>query len=166
MLKPFAKAMLVATSLAPVLCAYGINAISEGQDFWQISRWFVIAGCLLVVCLLIMCFMKKRGEIQTISITSVKTADKEVLAFLIAYLLPFILKDSHIIKANAWTIGYVFFVIFVAIYHSNSYHFNPLLGLFGYHFYEIKTKDSMSFLLVTRQTLLKQSLRTKNGTAY
>jgi hypothetical protein len=105
--------------------------------------------------------MKKNEEIQTLSVTSIRTADQEVLAFLVAYLLPLIAKDTLGIEGDIWTIGYVFVLIFVAIYHNNAYHFNPLLGLCGYHFYEIETEDGMSFLLVTRQTLRKQSLSTR-----
>lgn len=161
MLRPFAKALLVATSLAPVLGAYGINAISAGQSTCQIVRWFIIAGCLLAICLLIMEFMKKHEEIQTLAVKSIRTADQEVLAFLVAYLLPLIAKDTLGIEGDIWTILYVFALVFVAIYHNNSYHFNPLLGLCGYHFYEIEADDGMSFLLVTRQTLRKQRLSTR-----
>jgi len=53
---------------------------------------------------------------------------------------------------------FVFGVIFLAVYHSNSFHFNPLLGCVGFHFYEVKCDDGMTYLLVTSDTIKKQKV--------
>ena len=52
-------------------------------------------------------------------------------------------------------LGLVFSIFFLAIYYSNAFDFNPLLGLCGYHFYEVQSEDGMTFLLMTRNHLLK-----------
>jgi hypothetical protein len=89
---------------------------------------------------------------ETLSTTKVKTADKEVLAFLIVYLLPLFTKDL-VFAGDLLTPAYVLAVIGFCVYHSNSFTFNPLLSMMGYHFYEVEIRDGMTFLLVSKQVL-------------
>ena len=52
----------------------------------------------------------------------------------------------------------IFGIIFLAVFHSNAFHFNPLLGCIGYHFYEIEADDGMTYLLITSKTVTKQKM--------
>ena len=36
---------------------------------------------------------------------------------------------------------------------THSYHTNPILTFFGYHFYEVTTPQNVSFLLITKRDL-------------
>ena len=43
-------------------------------------------------------------------------------------------------------------VFFLVVMTSNAYHTNPLLGLIGYHFYEITIED-VGYTLLSRRNL-------------
>lgn len=155
MLSAIAKPLLVSTSLSPVLIAYGINAYSDGKDAWDYLRWFGAAILLVCLCLMIMQFAKTKLERQHLRFRSIKCSDKEVMTFLLAYLLPLIPAKTIGISGHTLTGIFVFVMFFLAIYHSNAFNFNPLLGLLGYNFYEVQSEDGMSYLLITRMHLLK-----------
>lgn len=158
MFNRFAKALLVATALAPVLGAFGINALSHGKQWPELVGWFGTAIGLVVLSVLLLLFASKEGEVHTLAIKRIRSSDREILAFLLAYLLPLMAEDTLGFSGDTPTLIYVFALIFLAVYHSNAYHFNPLLGLCGYHFYDVETADDMSFLLITRHTIRQQSL--------
>jgi MFS family permease len=146
--------MLVATSLAPVLGAFGMISYSKGEPTWAALQWFICAALLLLICWLVLYFAKNQIEKEVLTINSVKNADKEVLTFLLVYLLPLVARDSPPMAKTEVTV-YVFFMIAWAVYHSNAFYFNPLLGLLGYHFYEITSADGMSHTLITTKTVRK-----------
>jgi hypothetical protein len=155
MLNAAAKPLLVSTSLAPVLVAFGINAVAEGKSPWEYLAWFLASAILLALCLLILRFSKTQLEKQNLSVTSIKNSDKEVMTFLLAYLLPLVPAHTLGFSGHVATGVFVFFMFFLAIYHSNAFDFNPLLGLCGYHFYEVQSADGMTFLLITKSPILK-----------
>lgn len=155
MLNTVAKPLLVSTSLSPVLLAFGINAIAEDKSPIEYVPWFVASIGLLTLCLLILRFARTQLEKQNLQIKSIKNSDKEVMTFLLAYLLPLVPAKTLGFSGNVATGVFVFCVFFLAIYHSNAFDFNPLLGLCGYHFYEVQSADGMTFLLITRTPILK-----------
>lgn len=53
-----------------------------------------------------------------------------------------------------WAITiFVGMLIFIVIFNSHTYHFNPLLGIIGYHFYEVKTSGGITYVLMTRKQI-------------
>jgi hypothetical protein len=104
---------------------------------------------------------------EPLTTKKVRTADKEVLAFLLVYLLPLFTKDL-IFTGNWVTPAYILGIIAFSVYHSNSFTFNPLLTLAGYHFYEVENENGMVYLLVTRKTLHRHdnALRVKQLADY
>lgn len=156
MLSRIAKLLLVASSLAPVLAAFAVKEISEGStvaDTWPL----LLATVLLpVICCLVILYAKANLERQSLRVVKIKSTDKEVLAYLIAYLLPLLAKDVVDFRENLVVTLFVFGMIFLAVYHSNAFHFNPLLGFAGFHFYEVVCDDDMTYLLVTSRVIRKQ----------
>lgn len=155
MLSAVAKPLLVSTSLSPVLLAFGINGVAEGRGPLQYLPWFAASLVLLGLCLLILRFSKTQLEKQNLQVKSIKNSDKEVMTFLLAYLLPLVPAKTLDFSGHVATGIFVFCMFFLAIYHSSAFDFNPLLGLCGYHFYEVQSADGMSFLLITRSPILK-----------
>ena len=152
MLNKFAKIMLVATSLAPVLGAFGMISYTSNHSIWMAARWFFCAILLLLLCWLLFRFAETKGEKETLTFRAFKNVDREVLTFLLIYLLPLIAKDS--LPEFHTPVGiYVFLVIAWAVYHSNAFFFNPLLGLLGYHFYTVETHDGVPHVLLTKDTI-------------
>lgn len=166
MLSRIAKALLVATSLAPVLLGYGVVALgedivapNEGQPWITAWHWFAMALGLGVVAYLIPKIALSRIQPQPMHLKGVKDADKEILTFLIAYLLPFVGRTTLNANPYSWTGLYVFGLIFLAVYHTNAFTFNPLLAFFGYHFYEVETQVGMKYLLVSKRIIRQQDIR-------
>jgi hypothetical protein len=145
----------VSTSLSPVLLAFGINSVAEGKGPLEYLPWFAASLALLGLCLLILRFSKTQLEKQNLQVKSIKNSDKEVMTFLLAYLLPLVPARTLGLSGHVATGLFVFCVFFLAIYYSNAFDFNPLLGLCGYHFYEVQSTDGMTFLLITRSPILK-----------
>lgn len=159
-LSKFAKLLFVATSLAPVLGAFGIVAWIREAPWLHVAIWFGSAAIALFICLAIMFFATQQLEKESLVIKSIKHADAEVLAFLLTYLLPLAgLQES--VLTNVPVVAYVFIVIAWTVYHSHAFHFNPLLGVAGYHFYEVESTDGVCLMLVSRRAIRRSTLTTQ-----
>jgi hypothetical protein len=44
-------------------------------------------------------------------------------------------------------------LFFLIVATSHSYHFNPLLGFLGYHFYEVNIEGGITYVLITKQNI-------------
>lgn len=153
-----AKALLVVTSLAPAIGAFALVAFQKGD--WRKGLAFVVAAALLaVLCYLLKLYPERHGERRTLTVTAVESTDKEALAFIIAYLIPILTgKFPNISEPEYWLLTvYIYCIIGLVIYHSHAFHFNPVLALFGYHFYQITADSGMKYLLITRNTVTSQS---------
>lgn len=153
-----AKLLLVATSLAPALGAMALLDLQKGNRL--VATCVAVAAALLVfICYLIKVYAEKHVEEQPLNIVAVESTDKDALAFLIAYLFPLITgKFPNLSTQEYWLItAYVFIIIAVTIYHSNAFHFNPVLAMFGYHFYEVTDGQGMKNLLIARNVVRCQN---------
>lgn len=154
----FAKLLLVATSLAPALGAFALNEWQKGRLPMAIG--LVIAAVLLIaLCYLVKLYPELYGEREKLEITAVESTDKEALAFIIAYLFPILTgKFPNVSEQEYWLLTlYVFLIVAVTVYHSNAFHFNPVLALFGYHFYQITADGGMKYLLIARHIVRTQN---------
>lgn len=151
MLSRFAKALLVTTSFAPVLLTYAFVLFLEGAAVWKIAILITITVVFSLLCINILYASKRQLEQVSFPIQSIKTADGEVVGFLVAYLLPFASFASS--KINTSVLVFVMILFFLLIWSTNAYHINPLLSLFGYNFYEVSTVQNITFLLITRRDL-------------
>ena len=147
MLRIFPKLLLVATAFAPVMLTSAIVSFSKKE-----TR----AGLLLTAVTIVavaMCVVVMRAAAQklarnSVTIKSIKPADKEIIGFVLAYLLP-LARGSQFEILPMLVVLAVFFLVVMT---SNAYHTNPLLGLLGYHFYEV-TIDEIGYVLVSRRSL-------------
>ena len=154
MLNWFAKMVLVATALSPMLGAVAINQIAYGRPQTDWGPWLFSAVGLALICWLLLVYLAKNGEKHTFQIKSFEDKDKEVLAFLLTYLLPFLATDKLEFKGEWMTGAYIMAIIIVTIVHAGAFHFNPVMGLF-YHFYSVKDDNGVSNLLISRKPLSK-----------
>lgn len=154
----FAKLLLVATSLAPALGAFALIQWQKG-DTHAAVRMLIVGALLVLICCMLISYMKKHGERERLAIKAVEATDKESLAYLIAYLFPlFTNKFPSLSEHDYWLpTVYVFAIIAMTVYHSNAFHFNPILAALGYHFYQITTESGMKYLLITREIVRVQN---------
>ncbi|MCO5096940.1 MAG: hypothetical protein M9884_05635 [Rhodocyclaceae bacterium] len=153
MLNRFAKFLLVATSLSPVLGAVAVNQFAIGRPWTGWFPWLAVALLLVLVCLLLLRYAAGNAQKQALRIEQFENNDKEVLAFLVTYLLPFISSKDMAFQGQWLTGAYILAIIFMVIAHAGAFHFNPVMGLLGYHFYGIKNSDGLSLLLISKSEL-------------
>lgn len=154
MINKLAKFLLVATSLAPILGAVAVNQYSQGKPWEDWSVWLVIGLLLALICWGVLEYSAKNIQLQQITIKEFDSEDHETLAFLIAYLLPFISAKDMAFTGDWLTGAYILGVIFLVITHSGAFHFNPVMGLLGYHFYKIKIASGSTVILISKRDLV------------
>ncbi len=153
MLNRFAKFLLVATSLSPILGAIAVNQVAAGKSWHDWGFWIAAALLLILLCVLMLQYSAKNIQKHKLTVGEFERSDKEVLAFLLAYLLPFISSDNLSFDGQWITGAYILTIIFLAVSHAGALHFNPVMGLLGYHFYAIKNQEGVSQLLISKTEL-------------
>lgn len=161
-----AKILLVATSLSPILITYWF--VEQSANFnndltifenlicnYKIGvSYLTISVVLLLICVFILNLSKKKLELQSVKIEEIKTADKESLAFILVYLLPLAHSSNESFSLPVLIfVGCLFFFI---VLNSNTYHFNPVLSFFGYHFYEVKIEGGMNYILISKKNIRRR----------
>ncbi len=153
MLNRLAKFLLVGTSLSPILGAVAVNKISHGESWTAWLPWLVVALLLVLICWGLLAYAARNAQKHTFRITQFEGTDKEVLAFLLAYLLPFVASEKMTFAGDWLTGTYILTIIFLVVVHSGTLHFNPVMGLLGYHFYNVKNGEGVPQLLISRAEL-------------
>jgi len=160
-----AKLALVSTSLAPICLTLWFVELSGQWDtalpwsqnmaaHWKAGSAYLIAALVLSgLCFgLIWLSSSSYGlERLPVKIKAVKTVDKEIVGFLLVYLLPLINQGKSNISLPV--LVFIAVLFFFIVYNSHAYHFNPLLGFFGYHFYEVTIEGDITYVLITRQNI-------------
>ncbi len=151
MLSKIAKLFLVATSLAPIFLTLWFIGFSRNWRWKEGLSFFVIALALTIICCCLLKLSRQRLEKIPVKITSIKTADKEMVGFVLVYLLPLINRSA--LDIDGFVLVFVAIMFFIIVLTTNSYHFNPLIGFFGYHFYEVTVEGGITFVLMTKKNL-------------
>jgi MFS family permease len=155
MLNKFAKFLLMATSLSPVLGAVAVNQFARQEPWTRWAGWLIAALLLVFLCWALLRYAARNAQKHLFHIKEFERNDKEVLAFLLAYLLPFVSTNDMAFSGEWLTGAYIFGVIFLVFAHAGAFHFNPLMGLLGYHFYAVKNGDGVSHLLISKDELTR-----------
>ena len=168
MLNIFAKFLLMATSLSPVLGAVAVNQFARHEPWTRWAGWLVAALFLVFVCWAVLRYAARNAQQHLFHIKEFERNDTEVLAFLLAYLLPFVSSKDMAFTGEWLTGAYIFGVIFLVFAHAGAFHFNPVMGLLGYHFYSVKNGDGVSQLLISKAELRRpgkdvQTVRLAHG---
>lgn len=152
-MKPFAKLLLAATSFAPILITLAFVNWRAGLPWWHAASKLASATLLVWLCHLLLKELGRRGEVMRTALSSAKPADKDVLAFVLSYLLP-LANTANVMKIDPAVIWFVLGLLLFVVYVSNAYQFNPLLVLFfGYHFYEVTDESKIGYILITRRNI-------------
>lgn len=151
MLGRLIRVLLALTAMAPL-------SISLSYIYATKEHNFQLAGIAALSCILlgaaslwIIRQASDKLERLPISVKKAKSADKEVIGFFIAYALPLVFRGQASLDLGAWLIaaGMLLFVL----WSTHSLQVNPVLGLFGYHFYEVETADGITYLLISKRRI-------------
>lgn len=145
--------LLVSSSLSPMLGAVAVNQYTLGKPMSAWLPWVVVAVLLVVICWGLLRYASTSVQKEKLKVEQFEDKDKEVLAFLLAYLLPLVSVKDTVASIHWLTGAYVLVIVLVVFTHARAFHFNPVMGLMGYHFYGIKNSDGLSSLLISRSEL-------------
>jgi hypothetical protein len=150
MLSTLARWLLTSTAMAPVALTYAWVAYQAGETRLA-AMLFMLCAVLLAVCLWLLGFVGNNIERIGFTAQTVEAADGENVAFLLLYLLPLFTAKISELTWQVWVPMLAIFAVITA--NSYSYHFNPLLGMLGWHFYKVTTSDGVTYVLITRKQL-------------
>jgi hypothetical protein len=151
MLGKLIRVLFALTAVAPLSVSLAYVFAVKGQNF----QWAAIAVllCLLLGALSLSIVRQAREKLEALPIVvkKAKSADKEVIGFFVAYALPLLFKGDAAPDFGAW--GLAALLLLFVLWSTHAIQVNPVLGLFGYHFYEVETSDAITFLLITRRKI-------------
>jgi chromate transport protein ChrA len=151
MLGRLIRVLLALTAIAPLSVSLAYIYATKDHDL-QLA---FIAGCTCVLlgalALWIIGKCQERLERLPISIKKAKSADKEVIGFFVAYALPLVFRGQSSPDMGAWALAAC--MLFFVLWSTHSLQVNPVLGLFGYHFYEVETEDGITYLLISKRRI-------------
>jgi hypothetical protein len=142
--------LLTSTALAPVGVTYAWVAGVQGNPKLGIII-LAVSVLLVIVCLLLLKSARKRLPTSDFKATSVEAADHENTAFLLLYVMPLFTQKLNTLEWQFWIPTLAIFAFITAT--GYNYHFNPMLGLFGWHFYKVESSEGVTFVLITRKQL-------------
>ncbi|ESQ79292.1 hypothetical protein [Asticcacaulis sp. YBE204] len=150
MLSKLAKLMLTGTSLAPVALVYAWVVYTDGKSLVALAL-VALAIVLIVIMVSLLRYCRKHLERSKFKVTSIEAADREYITFILLYLSP--LFTAQFGDLN-WHILIPTMIIFILVISTGyGYHFNPLLGLLGWHFYKVNTDEGVAYVLITKMEL-------------
>jgi len=141
------KFILSLSSLSPVVLTFWFKEFSTNFNLADGWIYFLIFLTISIITFFMIRFAKKKLEEVEVKIHSIQNADSEVISYIFAYILPLIGFD---IKLTLFILFLYLFIVFT----TNIYHFNPILGLFGYHYYTVSFDNGITFVLISKKTLM------------
>lgn len=165
MLNTLAKLMLTGTALAPVALVYAWVMYTDGYTVTALGL-VIMAAVLIFLMMQLLKYCRKHLERSKFKVTSIEAADREYITFILLYLSPLFTAEFGDLN---WNILIPTLIIFLLVIGTGyGYHFNPLLGLLGWHFYKVSTEEGVSYVLITKKELrsAKQCLTVGQLTEY
>jgi hypothetical protein len=140
-----AQVFLAATALAPVLLVWAAASYDASRAYAAAA--IVIALLQVVICVALLALAKRELQTDPLVIVKAVRMDQDAVGFLIAYALPLVVSDS----ATQLPALAVFVVIVgLLLVQLQILHVNPLLGMLGFHFYEVELTNSDTALVISR----------------
>ena len=145
-----ANALLTATAVAPVLLVFAVMAYLENETRAAIVL-AVICAALVCMSILLLGHIRRNLEKVSFQIKTIECADRDSIGLMLLYLVP-LLRTSF--SDLSWHIMVPATVILLCLIATGtSYHFNPLLNIFSWHFYKVGTKEGVTYLLITKRRI-------------
>ncbi|OMP75211.1 hypothetical protein BW716_31385 [[Flexibacter] sp. ATCC 35208] len=128
------------------------NSILYGfENFISINYLLIVSVSIIILCTAIPRIARRTLDHTRIDLKQVKPADINFTPIIFSYLLPFSKIYFTEIKDIYYLLFYTGGVIIWSITLHNSYHYNLILRLCGYIYYEVQTRKEVTFLLLSRK---------------
>ena len=145
-----AQFFLVLTSLAPLALVEA--AVQFGSGASRTGLWYLLGAIALVLlCAGLLAGVRTWNAPVVLELSGPSLKESEPLGFFVAYALP-LLGGSH---AGNW-LGLVTFAALMGlmVWQQQLFYMNPLLALFGFHFFSAKNDRTGSVLVLARAKAL------------
>lgn len=150
MLSAIARIMLTASAIAPIAFTYAWVAYT--QDEKTVAGVALLSGAIAVaLCITVLRSAQKNLERMSFKPKSIEAADRENIGFMVLYLLPLFTDKINTLNWALWIPTVLVFSVITAF--GYSYHFNPLLGIIGWHFYKVESDEGVTYVVITRKHL-------------
>lgn len=159
--------VLTVNATSWMIVVYGIK---EQWSFWSYSAWITSVILLLIPIVLsllsigLAAFFEKE-ELQSCS--ECVLADQDFLPVYLGYF--FVALSIN----NCTTLCFIYAIVFVFTFLTQTQYFNPIFLLFGYHFYHIMTEQGTRVFVIARGKVIRNGknikftrLRRINNTTY
>ncbi len=153
MLSRLPKFFLVATSLSPVFLTLAFLDWRAGEPLRALF-WLTATLSLIVLTRLLLTACRRKLEQHRVELQTARNSDREVMGFLLAYVLPLALTSGTSITVDGWAVLFLVILFGIVVWGTQAYDFNPLLGLIGYHFFEVETHDGITYVLISRKAIV------------
>ncbi|WP_347554845.1 hypothetical protein [Robbsia sp. KACC 23696] len=147
MLSRLIRLVFSLTAVAPLSVSLAYAFAREHNYGWALAA----AGACILLAFLARWIITTAGRKLAplaITVSKAKSADKEVIAFFVAYALPLVLKGQAAPDLTSWMVAAV--MLLTVIWGTHSLQINPVLGIMGFHFYEVDTQGGLTYLMITR----------------
>jgi hypothetical protein len=165
MISRISKIALTATAIAPIGVTYAVSAYIANEHK---KALFIICIALIGALICVLIFERARTSVEKMSfqISTVEAADRENTALMLVYLLPLFTSDFNSLNWVVWIPAIL--IIGLLVGTGYSYHFNPILGLLGWHFYRVSTPEGVTYVLLTKKELraARENLKVGQLTEY
>jgi hypothetical protein len=151
MLGRLIRILFAMTAIAPISVSLAYIYAAHERNIAYACIAILACIALGVLCFSIVNQAKSKLERLPIVIQKAKSSDKEVIGFFVAYVLPLVFKGESTPELGAWLLAAA--MLMFVLWSTHSLQVNPVLGMLGFHFYEVETKDGITFLLISRRTI-------------
>lgn len=153
------KLLLTLNSTSFILVVYLIQKehyliFLERQPLWMSHLFFALAPVLLTWFSLLMKRLLSADSIEC-EITDAELANHSFLPSYLGYF--FVALSVNRLE----TMVFVYVILFLFTYLSQTIYFNPLFLCFGYHFYYITTGENVRHFIISRKVI-----RTTKGLSF
>ena len=130
-----------------------INIINFNVSLLMIQIILAIILILTSIAIIkfVIRYLRNSKDITTnlFSFKDIQPANHEVIGYFIGFFFAFVAFN----KGDEIAIVICIAVIIFAL--MNQFYFNPLLCVLGYHFYNVKSENGTSYLIITKKDLVK-----------
>lgn len=144
------KFVLTVTAFAPIMLVYALVSFTYGE-FWCGGLWIALSIALALICWAVITWVKRTLEAIPYVPCSVENTDGDTLNLLLMYLVPLITRDLYTYNWSIWIVVSVLFFGLVALGFGHQY--NPVLTIFCYHYYRVKSKSNVTQILITKRRI-------------
>ncbi|WP_139120009.1 hypothetical protein [Xanthomonas graminis] len=140
------------SALAPAVIVIAAKSLWKIGPTLEAVCWLVAGAVACVLPLLIIKGVAKHAELLTIEVKKVEPLEWPLLAAIVAYIFPLVLKDLSFSQ-----VAMVVLVAASLLSAVDALPFHPVLHFFRYRFYKAEVGSNVTCWLVVRERIIDPS---------